>query len=165
MSAVSLADWLPAERGPWQLDFEQWPQAQAQRWRAVLAVGASGHKALLAEQDEDAMLLQSIEARLQSPVRWQRCDAQAITHWLGAGEADFRALSDVEDAVAQAEAASTTEELSSLRLSERASPVVRLLNATLYDALQDGASDGDSAIDAGEPVEVGMLISTQVRQR
>jgi len=141
MSAVSLADWLPADQGPWQLDFEQWPQAQAQRWRAVLATGPDGRKFLLAERDEDTMLLQSAEARLQSPVRWQRCSAEAITHWLGAGEADFRALSDVEDAVAQAEAASSTEELSSLRLSEQASPVVRLLNATLYDALQDGASD------------------------
>ena len=141
MTQHSLTDWLPAEQGPWHLDFEQWPQAQAQRWRAVLAVGADGRKVLLAERDEDAMLLQSLEARLQAPVRWRRCDAQAVSHWLGAGEADFRALSDVEEAVASAEAAGSTEELSALRLSEQASPVVRLLNATLYDALQDGASD------------------------
>ena len=144
MNAVvnhSLADWLPAEHGPWHLDFEQWPQAQAQRWRAVLAIGAGGRKVLLAERDEDAMLLQSIEARLQAPVRWKRCDAAAVTHWLGAGEADFRALSGVEEGVAEAEAAGSTEELSALRMSEQASPVVRLLNATLYDALQDGASD------------------------
>ncbi|MBV8501061.1 MAG: type II/IV secretion system protein [Paucibacter sp.] len=137
----SLADWLPAEQGPWHLDFEQWPQAQAQRWRAVLAVGAAGRKVLLAERDEDALLLQSVEARLQSPVRWKRCEAEAVTHWLGAGEADFRALSDVEEALVEAETVGSTEELSALRLSEQASPVVRLLNATLYDALQDGASD------------------------
>ena len=143
MTAVihSLADWLPAEQGPWHLDFEHWPQAQAQRWRAVLAVGAEGRKMLLSERDEDAMLLQSVEARLQEPVRWLRCEPAAVTHWLGAGEADFRALSDVEEAVSEAEAGAVTEELSALRMSEQASPVVRLLNATLYDALQDGASD------------------------
>ena len=144
MSAVlnhSLADWLPVEQGPWHLDFEHWPQAQAQRWRAVLAVGANGRKMLLAERDEDGLLLQSVESRLQEPVRWLRCESAAITHWLGAGEADFRALSDVEEAVVEAEAGAATEELSALGLSEQASPVVRLLNATLYDALQDGASD------------------------
>ncbi|XHS77032.1 GspE/PulE family protein [Burkholderiaceae bacterium UC74_6] len=141
MSSHSLADWLPAEAAPWHLDFEQWPQAQAQRWRAVLASGVNGCKVLLAATEEDPLLLQSLEARLQAPVRWLRCDAEAVTHWLGAGEADFRALSDVEEAVAEAAANNGAEELSALRLSEQASPVVRLLNATLYDALQDGASD------------------------
>ncbi|MDG0854995.1 GspE/PulE family protein [Roseateles puraquae] len=139
MSAVSLTDWLPADQGPWHLDFEQWPQAQAQRWRAVLAVGEQGRRVLLAERDEDALLLQSIEARLNAPVGWQRCSGEAVTHFLGAGEADFRALSDVEEALAAVE--DHTEELSALALSEQASPVVRLLNATLYDALQDAASD------------------------
>ncbi|MDC8785699.1 GspE/PulE family protein [Roseateles koreensis] len=140
---VSLHDWLPAEQGPWHLDFEAWPQAQAQRWRAVLAVGAQGRQMLLGERDGDAMLLQSVEARLQRPVRWLRCDSAAITHWLGAGEADFRALSDVEESVLDGDvsAQGAAQELSALMMSEQASPVVRLLNAILYDALQDGASD------------------------
>lgn len=137
--STSLNDWLPAEQGPWHLDFEQWPQAQAQRWRAVLAVGANERRVLLAERDEDAMLLQSVESRLNAPVGWQRCAPEAVTHFLGAGEADFRALSDVEDALTTVE--DQTEELSALALSEQASPVVRLLNATIYDALQDTASD------------------------
>ncbi|MDT9000921.1 GspE/PulE family protein [Paucibacter sp. APW11] len=137
-----LSSWLPAAHGPWQLDFERWPQAQAQRWRAVLAAGAGGRTVLLADRDCDAMLLQSVEVRLQAAVRWQRCEAASIDHWLGAGEADFRALSDVEEGVADADGGGVrTEELSALALSEQVSPVVRLLNATLYDALQDGASD------------------------
>ncbi len=140
-SVFSLADVLPAEHGPWSLDFEHWPQAQAQRWRAVLAVGAGGRKMLLGERAADELLLQSVESRLQAPVRWLQCEPAAISHWLGAGEADFRALSDVEESVIDAEAGGATEELSALVMSEQASPVVRLLNATLYDALQDGASD------------------------
>ena len=140
-SSFSLASVLPAEHGPWSLDFEHWPQAQAQRWRAVLAVGAGGRKMLLGERAADELLLQSVEARLQAPVRWLQCEPAAISHWLGAGEADFRALSDVEESVIDAEAGGAAEELSALVMSEQASPVVRLLNATLYDALQDGASD------------------------
>ena len=139
---TSLNEWLPVEQGPWQLDFERWPQAQAQRWRAVLAQGGGGRLVLLAEREPDALLLQSVEARLQAPVRWLRCEAAAVEHWLGAGEADFRALSDVDEGPAgDGAVAQQAEELSALRLSEQASPVVRLLNATLYDALQDGASD------------------------
>lgn len=139
---TSLAHWLPAEQAPWHLDFERWPQAQAQRWRAVLAVNAQGRCTLLADRALDALLLQSVESRLQLPVRWRVCEAAAVEHWLGAGEADFRALSDVDEAMAGSEThAADAEELSALRLSEQASPVVRLLNATLYDALQDGASD------------------------
>lgn len=139
---TSLSDWLPAEQAPWHLDFERWPQAQAQRWRAVLAVNAQGRCTLLADRALDALLLQSVESRLQLPVRWRVCEAAAVEHWLGAGEADFRALSDVDEAMAGSEThAADAEELSALRLSEQVSPVVRLLNATLYDALQDGASD------------------------
>jgi len=136
-----LSHWLPEDEAPWRLDFERWPQAQAQRWRAVLAVSGDGRAMLLSERDPDWMLLQSVESRLQSPVRWMRCDATAVERWLGTGEAGFRALSDVAEDVGTADTSSDTEELSVLRISEQASPVMRLLNATLYDALQDGASD------------------------
>ncbi|MFG6448898.1 GspE/PulE family protein [Roseateles sp. BYS180W] len=139
---LALSDWLDAAHAPWRLDFERWPQAQAQRWRAVLAVSAGAHCTLLSDQPRDELLLQSLEARLLQPVHWQACDAAALSHWLGAGEADFRALADVDEALGSAASTpDTTEELSALHLSEQASPVVRLLNATLYDALQDGASD------------------------
>ena len=73
-------------------------------------------RVLLAERDEDVMLLQSIEARLNAPVALLRASADAVTHFLGAGEADFRALSDVEDALAAVE--DHTEELSALGLGD-----------------------------------------------
>ena len=60
---TTLADWLPAEQGPWHLDFEQWPQAQAQRWRAVLAVGAGGRKMLLGERPADPTLKDKLLGR------------------------------------------------------------------------------------------------------
>ena len=142
MTAAHLHDCLPAEQGPWQLDFERWPQAQAQRWRAVLAQGAMSRLVLLADREPDVLLLQSVEARLQAAVDWQRCEPAALAHWLGSGEADFRALAEVDEGLGSAEAGvAPVEELSALSLSEAASPAVRLLNATLFDALQDGASD------------------------
>ena len=147
MSALHLQDCLPAELGPWQLDFERWPQAQAQRWRAVLAQGGNADAprlVLLADRPLDPMLLQSLESRLQAAVDWQRCEAAALDHWLGSGAADFRALAGVQEGLGGTEAkaqAEPVEELSALSLAETASPAVRLLNATLFDALQDGASD------------------------
>jgi hypothetical protein len=65
---------------------------------------------LLAERDEDA-LLQSVEARLNAPVGWQRC-ARGGDAFPGRREADFRALSDVEEALTAVE--DHTEELSAL---------------------------------------------------
>ncbi len=145
MNEFALHDTLPADAGPWQLDFERWPQAQAQRWRAVLAQGGPAQAprlVLLADREADVLLLQSVESRLQAAVDWQRCEPAALEHWLGSGEASFRALADVDEGLASGErAAAAVEELSTRSLSEAASPAVRLLNATLFDALQDGASD------------------------
>jgi general secretion pathway protein E len=135
------AHWLPAASAPWALDFERWPQAEAQRWRVLLAAGADDTLALLADRPLDAMLLERIEARLQRSLRWTACDAAAVDAWLGAGAAGFRALDELSDSFAGGGPASDAVELSALHLSEQSSPVVRLLDSTLYDALQDGASD------------------------
>ncbi|WP_310389765.1 GspE/PulE family protein [Roseateles sp.] len=132
---------LPDDEAPWGFSFEQWTQAEAQRWRAVLAVSAAGRLALLADREHDSMLLQRIEARLQRALRWVSGTAEDVDAALGAGEQDFRALQDLGEGFADGAVGEQAQELSALNLSEQASPVVRLLDATLYDALQDGASD------------------------
>ena len=133
--------WLPAQDGPWSLEFDRWPQAEAQRWRALLAVSARGLHALLCDRPLDAMLIERVEARVKRSVRWVVCDTTAVDAWLDSGAAGFRALAELGDSFADAVATSDATELSALQLSEQASPVVRLLDSTLYDALQDGASD------------------------
>ncbi len=133
--------WLPADGAPWCLSFDAWTQAEAQRWRVVVAASATGAMALLGDQPLDAMLRERIEHRLQRSVLWVPCDADAIDTWLGAGAAGFRALAALGDSFAQTADAGAAVELSALKLSEQASPVLRLLDSTLYDALQDGASD------------------------
>lgn len=127
--------------GDWTLDFERWPQAEALHWRVVLVDGGARGLALLAERDEERLLRERIEARLRRPARWVVCSAAALDELLGAGSADFRALAQLGDAFAPGAQADATAELSPLQLSQQTHPVVRLLDSTLYDALQDGVSD------------------------
>ena len=141
VSRLDPAHWLPADGAPWRFDFEQWPQAEAQRWRALLAVSGDDRRSLLCDRPLDAMLIERVEAQVRRRVRWVMCDGKAIDAWIEAGAAEFRALDDIDQSFSENAASSNAIELSALRLSEQASPVVRLLDSTLYDALQDGASD------------------------
>ena len=128
---------------PPRFDHARWPQAQALRHRALLVLADDGSACLLADRAPDLLLLQAAEARLAAPVRWQQCDAAALDAWLAQGEQDGRAL----DALAGPGAADTvphepaTQELTLAGLTAEASPAVRLLDAVLFDALKDGASD------------------------
>ncbi len=141
-AAPALDDWLEAEGRPWQLDTNAWSQAEAHRWQVVLARGAHGAWALLADREADSLLLQTLEARLRRPVQWVVCgDPQALRHWLALGDEGFRALDELQGDGAPASLAPLAEELSRARLQSQASPVVRLLDSTMFDALQDRASD------------------------
>jgi len=131
----------PGTDAGWKPSFDHWTQAEAQRWRAVMAVSPAGALAVFADRPADPMLRERIEFRLQRGVAWIECDAGVVDEWLGAGEAGFRALAALDEGFADANDAGDAVELSALHISEQASPVVRLLDSTLYDALQDGASD------------------------
>ena len=132
---------FPAADAPWSLSFEIWTQAEAQRWRAVIAMSSKGRLALLADRKLEPLLLQRVELRFKRSVAWCACPSEELDEALGAGEVGFRALQDLGEGFADEQDAESAQELSALQLAEQASPVVRLLDATLYDALQDGASD------------------------
>ncbi len=125
----------------WQLDFVRWSQADAMHWRVVLVTEPRGTVALLADREEERPLRERIESTLRQPARWVACAGRVIDELLGAGSADFRALALLSDGYAGAPDAAISEELSPLNLSQQTHPVVRLLDSTLYDGLQDGASD------------------------
>jgi general secretion pathway protein E len=122
-------------------DFSAWGHASATRHRAVPARDGAGHLWLLADRDADELLLQAVEAHSGAAVRWQRCDADAVQAWLNDGERDFRALDAMSSAPANSVSNGTAHELSIAQMAATGSPAVRLLDAVLYDALQDGASD------------------------
>ena len=141
LGSLELARWLPPTQAPWLLNFDTWTQAEAQRWRVLCAVGAGGVCALLSDDAVDGLLRQRIEARLQRGTSVTQVPTEHIDRWLTAGAEGFRALAALDNSFAKVSAAGHADELSALQLSEQASPVVRLLDSTLYDALQDGASD------------------------
>jgi len=138
---AALQRCLPAEGHPWRLDFERWPQADALHWRAVLAQSTQGRWAVLADRAVDPLLRSRIEAHLHCGLRWVACAPADLDELLGAGSAEFRALAQLGDGFAAGAGEALAQELSVLQLSQESSPVVRLLDSTLYDALQDGASD------------------------
>ncbi len=122
-------------------DFAAWGHAQAARHRAVPARDADGRLWLLADRDADPLLLQAVEAQTGRAVRWQRCDAAAVDAWLDDSERDFRALDGLQGGSVPGTPDSQAQELSLAQMAGTASPAVRLLDAVLYDALKDGASD------------------------
>ena len=140
-TAAQLEHWLPAQGAPWRLTFELWTQAEAQRWRVLCAVSATNTMALLSDQTVDALLRQRIESRLKRGASWTEVPGAHIDQWLSSSAGEFRALAALSDSFTTTPQQGDSLELSALQLSEQASPVVRLLDSTLYDALQDGASD------------------------
>ena len=103
---------------------------------------------LLSDQAADPLLLQAAARRLRAAVQWRQCSTPQWEACQAEAEPEGRALSamvDAGEAVAQAAGA---EELSLAQLAAAEAPAVRLLDAVLYDALQEGASDVHLECDA-----------------
>ncbi len=128
----------------WQADAEHWNPAEAQRWRALLVRETDGAWLLLADHGVDDLLLQLVESRVRAAVRWQTVAATELDRWLDSGdgpESRFRALDLVRDTASVEAGPALAPELSAANVAQAGSPLVRLLDATLFDALQAGASD------------------------
>ena len=126
---------------PWRVDFSAWPLTRATRHRAVVALDPNGLASLLSDQALDPMLLEAAEAALCSPVRWQGCDTPTLDQWLAQEQAQGRALDGLALQGNSEHADPTTPELTLSGLPGENSDAVRLLDAVLYDALKDRASD------------------------
>jgi len=153
--APDLSPWLDAAELPWRFDFTVWLAADARQWRVLLArsdgAGAAAlpRHALLADHPpgpHDVALRQALESRLRTPLAWVLCDAATLDGWLAASEQGVRALDALRLAGAAGDdragqPARRGDELSLASLKDQASPVLRLLESTLFDALRDAASD------------------------
>ena len=134
----------PAPHEPAPQDSARWPQALARRHRALLRRDADGSVCLMADRAPDLLLLQLAEAQLAAPVRWWHCDSATLDAGLQQGEQSGRALDALggaDDALPAGAGDATTPELTLAGLTAETSPAVRLLDAVLFDALKDGASD------------------------
>jgi general secretion pathway protein E len=117
-----------------------WPQAQALRLCVVVVREADGRLGALATQPDDDLLRQAVSLRVRQPLAWTRVDDATLRHWLEQGERAYAAIDELT-ALAADEAAAPDADLSIQSISAQSSPVVRLLDATLFDGLKAQASD------------------------
>jgi general secretion pathway protein E len=125
-------------------DFSAWGPARASRHQAVVLRADDGQLWLATAEAPPAALVQAAEAAVQAPLRWAPTTGAQLADWLRLGEQAYRALGALPGASGMASgttAADGTPDLSQAALQGDTSPAVRWLDALLYDALQDGASD------------------------
>ena len=134
---------IDAVLGPgWRLDAAALGSMTATLRRAVPARAHDGRLWLLADRDPEPGLLPLLESQLRCRLRWLRREPGEVSAWLEQAEAQFRALDRLGDGESASAAPSDVpRELSVSQLTEQASPAVRLVDAVVYDALKDGASD------------------------
>jgi general secretion pathway protein E len=130
---TSEPTWTPA----WDL----WPVAEAIRLGAVVGRDADGRLAAVTPSLDDDLLRRSVRLRVGAPLQWRSVDAETLAALLALGERDYEAMAGLESAAAGPDEELLDAELSIQSLSGERSQVVRLLDATLYEALKSRASD------------------------
>ncbi len=123
--------------------FDLLPLTRAQKLRALLLRSGQGAGLMLVTSDPfDGELQTQLEHLARGPVRLALATAEDIHAFLNQQESRARAVDDLEMVGPGNEAAGEALQVLSLATAaEGASPAVRLLNSTLYDALRAGASD------------------------
>lgn len=124
--------------------FELWPMGRAQAQQAALVVRSDAPDALVAAVTDpfDRDLLIQIEHAAGGMVRHALCAPEDLQAFLLQQEKSLRAMDSLAPPVPEAMTFDTSLELRSLAgATDATSPAVRLVNATLYDALRAGASD------------------------
>lgn len=105
-----------------------------------LAEGTEGDLVLVVSDPFNTDLLAWAEERVRQPKQLQLAHRADIAAYLARHEDSLRAMDSLAP-MQQATGATEGEDISLRSISEDASPVVRLVNSTLYDALKSGASD------------------------
>ncbi|MFL6582783.1 MAG: GspE/PulE family protein [Burkholderiales bacterium] len=122
--------------------FDVLPFAEANAHECMLLRDEEG-SLLIAIGDPFALDLQAWAAeRIVEPFTFSLAHRDDIAAYLSQVEENMHAMDGVIAPVATGmDAAQAVEDLSLKAISENTSPIVRLVNSTLYDALKTGASD------------------------
>jgi general secretion pathway protein E len=121
--------------------FDIIPPSEATRRSCVLVREASGLLALVADPF-DTGVRNWLETRTEESLDWGVVAGNELADFIARRAAGLRAIDAVlSQAETQATATSGPDNLSYVSISEDASPIVRLVHSTVYDALRAGASD------------------------
>ncbi len=123
-------------------DFEILPFTDAVERQCVVFRGANGELQLIHGDPFNHGLRSWIAERISIPLVWYLARGSDISAYLSHKEESMRALDSLASATQSGGSVSAgVEELSLRSISEGTSPVVKMVNSTLYDALKSGVSD------------------------
>jgi general secretion pathway protein E len=108
--------------------------------RKCFAMRAEGDLLVVVGDPGDIQAQDWVDEHVRQPFALRLSDAEGIAGWLAQQERGMRAMDAVEFAGLPA-ARDKAQEISIASIGEQESPVVKLVNSTLYDALKTGASD------------------------
>jgi general secretion pathway protein E len=129
--------------------FDLIPYSEAQQ-RECLAFRNSAGALLLVFADPFQPEMQPwAEHRVGGPATWHLTHSCDIAAYLKRHEETLRAMDSVAVGAEKTDGTSTATDLNLRSISEDTSPVVRLVNSTLYDAMKSQASDIHLESDAG----------------
>jgi general secretion pathway protein E len=122
-------------------DFAILPPAEATRRHCVVVHEGERLLAIFADPF-DATLRGWLEMRVRAPLEWALAADSELAGLIARRAESLRAIDSVlPEASAAGAGGKAIEDLSYVSISEDASPVVRLVHSTVYDALRAGASD------------------------
>jgi len=116
------------------------PLLRAQQKRCALLRTDQGLLGVISDPT-DVDLMSWLDAQAQSPVSYALALASDVLAYLNKLEESVKAVDSIVQEAGAHGPATQAELLSLLTVSDAASPAVKLLNSTLYDALKVGASD------------------------
>ncbi len=127
-------------------DWVQWPLEHALRLRVVVGRDAQARWCAWTTARDDMQLREAVARRVPQSLRWRSVAPDVIDALLAQGEAGYNARRMLESPAAGAAAGvggggGQVHELSVGAISRQTSSLVKLLDATLFDALQAQASD------------------------
>ena len=124
-----------------QPDMSLLPHTEAARRHCLIA--REGDTVVGVLSDPFDLALQSwLETRIGGVLSWRLAHPADLAAWFAVAEEQLRAIDGALDTVAEdAEPAESGTDLSLSSIADDASPVVRLVNSTVFDALRAGASD------------------------
>jgi general secretion pathway protein E len=139
VSDLGMSNWLNCAP-----DWLAWPLTKAMRLRVVVALDGAQQGVALTPLIDDMLLRDAVARTVGRPLTWHVVDEETLSILLARGEQSFEArgalITDSGETGTDAGGAEV-HALSVDAIARQSSPVVRLLDATLFDALKAQASD------------------------